>query len=62
MFWFVSKATPFLNSTAGINNWSVDVQSNDKVLTVLKERVVSSDAIIQSLVEAGFQAHPIGQE
>ena len=27
----VSKATPFLNSTAGANNWSVDVQSNDKV-------------------------------
>lgn len=55
----VSKATPFLNSAAGANNWSVDVQSNDKVLTVIKERAVSSDAIIQSLAEAGFQANPI---
>ena len=58
----VSKATPFLNSPAGANNWSVDVQSNDKVLTVVKEGIVSSDAIIQSLAEAGFQAHLIGQE
>lgn len=58
----VSKATPFLNNTAGANNWLVDVQSNDKVLTVVKKGIASSDAIIQSLAEAGFQAHLIGQE
>ncbi len=58
----VSKATPFLNDTAGTNNWSVDIQSNDKILTVVNQGKLSSEVIVQSLAAAGFRADPIHEE
>jgi copper chaperone len=38
----VATVTPGLNKTAGENNWTVDLQSPDKVLTVSAEGLMRS--------------------
>lgn len=53
----LSKATPFLDQAAGENNWEVDIQDPDKILTVSSEDTDS--ATVQSaLEEAGYKAEP----
>lgn len=54
----IAKVTPFLNEVAGENNWEVDIQNPDKVLTVSKEKVVSTD-IKKALEKAGYQAQEL---
>lgn len=54
----IATVTPELNKTAGENNWEVDLQSPDKLLTVSVEE--SNEANIQKAVEkAGYKAEKI---
>ncbi len=55
----VAKATSFLNETVGEDNWKVDVQNPDKVLSIATERPVSEAEIIKAIQEAGFKAEKI---
>lgn len=54
----VNKATPFLNETVGEDNWEVDVNTPDKVLTISNE-TVSVELVKQAVEKAGFTASEI---
>jgi copper chaperone len=51
----LAKVTPVLNETAGENNWKVDTENPDKILTVSTDNL--TEAEIKAAVEkAGFKA------
>ncbi|MDF2188656.1 heavy-metal-associated domain-containing protein [Paraflavitalea sp. CAU 1676] len=54
----IATVTPFLNEVAGEDNWEVDVQNPDKVLTVSTEKVNSTD-IKKAVQKAGYQAEEL---
>jgi copper chaperone len=55
----VASVTPELNKAVGENNWKVDLQSPDKVLTVSVEE--PDEATIREAVEkTGYKAEKIG--
>lgn len=51
----ISKVTPFLDEKEYIENWNVDTNSPDKILTV-SERNITPDIIIKTIDETGFNA------
>jgi copper chaperone len=55
----VATVTPGLNETVGANNWQVDLQSPDKVLTVNTDDTSKEKEVIQKLQEAGYKAEKI---
>ncbi|THU30367.1 heavy-metal-associated domain-containing protein [Niastella caeni] len=55
----VANVTPFLNKTAGEDNWNVDTQSPDKVLTISSGDKVNETEVIKSIQEAGYKAEKI---
>ncbi len=57
----IAKATPFLDEVAGENNWSVDVQNPDKVLTITSDNAVSAESVIKAVQDAGFKAEKLEQ-
>lgn len=54
----IAKVTPVLNEIAGENNWKVDTQNPQKVLTVNREDVTEND-IINVLQKAGYKAEEL---
>ena len=56
----VATVTPYLNEAVGANNWNVDLQSSDKVLTVNTDEKEKESAVIKKLQEAGYKAEKIG--
>lgn len=52
----VDKVTPYLNATAGEDNWKVDIKSLDKVLTVVKENNITEQEVVKAITEAGYKA------
>ena len=58
----ISRATPFLDERIGKENWQVDVQNPDKILTVVKDENLSEDEIIKAVQDAGFKAEKLNQE
>jgi copper chaperone CopZ len=55
----VGKATPYLNNIAGDNNWEVDVQNPDKILTVISGGTVNPEEIIKAVQESGYKAESL---
>ena len=55
----IATVTPALNQVAGENKWEVDLQSPDKILTVLAEQLESSD-IKRAVEQAGYKAEELG--
>jgi copper chaperone len=55
----IATVTPFLNKTVGENNWQVDLQAPEKVLTVQATDKEKETAVIQSLQAAGYKAEKI---
>ncbi|MDA9555518.1 heavy metal transport/detoxification protein [Pelobium sp.] len=53
----IAKLTPSLNETVGENNWEVDLQNPDRILTVKTEK--TDQKVIQTLKEAGFEASKV---
>ncbi|REH00837.1 heavy-metal-associated domain-containing protein [Flavobacterium aquicola] len=51
----VAKVTPFLNDTRGINQWEVNTENKDKILTVQTDDGISAEKVIQKVQEAGFK-------
>jgi copper chaperone len=51
----IASVTPFLNEVAGEDNWEVDIQNPDKVLTVSTEKANNTD-IKKAIEKAGYQA------
>lgn len=55
----IATVTPFLNKTVGVDNWQVDIQAPEKVLTVQATDKGKETEVIQSLQEAGYKAEKI---
>ncbi|MGV3685076.1 MAG: heavy-metal-associated domain-containing protein [Daejeonella sp.] len=53
----LATVTPHLNETAGENNWQVDLDNQQKILTV--ESDSSESEIIAAVKEAGFEAEKV---
>lgn len=54
----ISKITPVLDSDTGINEWNVDLKSEDKILTVKGENP-DTGRIIESLSGVGYIAEKV---
>ena len=55
----VATVTPGLNEAVGANNWQVDLQSPDRVLTVTTNDTTKENDVIKKLQEAGYKAEKI---
>lgn len=55
----VRNVSPFLNKSDDIEGWSVDTESDSKVLTV--ETDLDAEEVIKIVSEAGFNAEPISE-
>lgn len=53
----IATVTPFLDGAEQINNWQVDTNNPDKVLTV--EGNVTPEEVVSTLEKAGFKGEPI---
>lgn len=54
----LERVTPFLNETAGTQNWEVDLRNPNKVLTV-KANDISPEQIAEAVEKAGYTVEPI---
>lgn len=50
----LSKVTPKLNEILEEQSWSVDLESDDRILTV-NDNNVSVDAVVSAVKSVGFQ-------
>ena len=55
----IAQTTPFLNEAAGENNWQVDVQDPNKILTIAAENNIDPEAIIKAVEKAGYKAERV---
>ncbi len=49
----IKKVSPFLNKIEEIENWKVDTDNPDKILTVTGEAMLA-ETICEAVAEAGF--------
>lgn len=54
----IATVTPELDKAAGNNNWSVDIQHPDKILTVHLDRS-NEDEIRGAVEKAGYRAEKL---
>lgn len=54
----VAKVTPFLNQLEEVENWKVDTNNPDKILTVVGEDLTCE--LVKTMVkQAGFEIEPV---
>lgn len=51
----VANVTPALNDSLGKDNWKVDTQNPNKILTVTAENIDETEAI-KAVLKAGYKA------
>lgn len=56
----LAKVSPNLNEMAGEDNWEVDINTPEKILTVAADGMDES-AIISAVKAAGFEAEKVGE-
>ncbi|MCB0552461.1 MAG: cation transporter [Phaeodactylibacter sp.] len=49
----IRSVTGFLNDVPNIQEWSVDINNPEKILTVVGEQV-AAEAVVEAVEEAGF--------
>ncbi|MEP0711780.1 hypothetical protein [Algoriphagus sp.] len=54
----LAKVTPLLDSEPKIDSWSVDLQSDDRILTVVSNDI-TADEVFRTVIKAGFIAKPL---
>jgi len=54
----IAKVTPFLNQVEEIEDWRVDTNNPDKILTINGEEL-SPSFIIETIEKAGFTAEQV---
>ena len=52
----IAKSTPYLNEAVGEDNWEVDINNPNKVLTVATNDGVEPTKVIKAVEAAGFNA------
>ncbi len=55
----IAAVSPHLNKLSVIENWEVDTQNPNKILTVEGKPGIDTDQIIDTLEEAGYKAEKI---
>jgi copper chaperone len=55
----IATVTPHLNAMAGLEEWNVDTDVADKVLTATVESENLKEEIVETLKKAGYQAELI---
>lgn len=55
----IEKVTPYLNETVGENNWEVDLQNPQKVLTIPNAEQLQSGEVVEALAKAGYKAEKL---
>jgi len=55
----VEKVTPVLNETVGKNNWQVDLQTPEKLLTINSDKEVSEQDVVKAMESVGYKANKI---
>ena len=55
----IEKLNPILNETVGENNWEVDLQNHQKVLTIPNADKLQSSEVVDALAKAGYKAEKI---
>lgn len=53
----LAKVSPMLNAEPKIHSWSVDLQSDDRTLTVESD-TITADEVFKTVLKAGFIAKP----
>jgi copper chaperone len=51
----IAKVKPFLNKVENIENWQVDINNADKILSVSGEEELRSNEVIEAVQKAGFK-------
>lgn len=54
----LATVTPHLNTLEGVQNWNVDLNNPDKILTIESEQV-SYEQVKQAVNAAGFKAESL---
>ncbi|MEP2771399.1 MAG: heavy-metal-associated domain-containing protein [Fulvivirga sp.] len=54
----LTKVTPYINDTKGVESWEVDLKNLDKVLTI-KGQNLDVERIKNAVQEAGYSAESI---
>ena len=57
----MEKVTPVLNETVGEDNWDVDIQAPEKILTVATDEKVSEDDVVKAMQKAGYKAERMNE-
>ncbi|MCR9065574.1 MAG: heavy-metal-associated domain-containing protein [Cytophagales bacterium] len=52
----IKSVTPFLNQIDDIEDWKVDTDNPEKILTVLAEDDLDASTVSQTIEKAGFKS------
>jgi copper chaperone CopZ len=55
----IAKTTPFLNEAVGENNWEVNVQDPNKILTIAPDAKADERRVMAAIEKAGYTAERI---
>ncbi|CAH0999201.1 hypothetical protein LEM8419_00498 [Neolewinella maritima] len=55
----VRGVTPALDGKAGITDWKVDLESEDRILTVRTNDQLTEDEVAAVVADGGFEAKPV---
>lgn len=55
----IAKVTPALNEAVGEDNWKVDIQAPDKVLTIAPGEQVNAADVVKAIEAAGYKAEKL---
>ncbi len=55
----IAKVKPFLNQVENIENWQVDINNADKILSVSGEEELTSNEVIEAVLKAGFKIEEV---
>ncbi|WP_192823216.1 heavy-metal-associated domain-containing protein [Rufibacter sp. LB8] len=50
----IAAVTPTLDATQGIDNWAVDTENPEKILTVQGD--ISAEKVVEAVTKAGYVA------
>lgn len=56
----VRGVTPSLDGHQSIKSWKVDLESDERILTVQAEDRLTEDEVIATVADGGFKAVPLG--
>lgn len=55
----IATVTPHLNNLSGVDNWNVDTQNPEKILTIESESGLESQKVVETLKNAGYTAEKL---